>query len=206
MYSGREKGMVLKKQTVWLLTMLTLMVVLSAYYLYNPPVDVAEDAAEETTDGSMEEIDLADLEDGEWVDVIGDVDTDFSVVDAEELAGNASDFFLATKMEKDVERAQQLEAYNEQMRADEATAQAVAKAKEEYDTLAEVSLVEETVEDMIRSEGFEDAIVTANLDDNSVNVWVNASEGLENTQVVDIIHMVQEHLEVPGQNVHISYK
>ena len=27
--------MVLKKQTVWLLTMLTLMVVLSAYYLFN---------------------------------------------------------------------------------------------------------------------------------------------------------------------------
>lgn len=203
--------MVLKKQTIWLLTMLTLMVVLSAYYLYNPPVNesyteeegqMADEADQTRSEAeNLGGMDLTELEDSEWMDVVGDLETDFTV---NETSESGQDELLAYRLEKDAERAEQLEYYEELMSSSDSTVQTIAEAKSEYDELHDLAAAEETLEQLIKEEGYTDAVVVANED--RVDVLVSAEESLTSADAVEIIHLVREHLDVPGNQVYVSYQ
>lgn len=202
--------MVLKKQTVWLLTMLSLMVVLSAYYLYNPPLDgeeLTQDAGEveQAEDNeAFTEIDFTNLDelgDDDWIDTFGDLNADFdyTVFDQQRM-----DYFLGHRMDRNDHRAKQIEDYQYVIASSESNAQMIAEAKHHVDHLREITYTEEKLETMIKSDGYQEAVVIVN--DEKVDVLIGAKEDLETSEAVKIIHMVQEQLNVPGNRVRVSYK
>lgn len=175
--------MVLKKQTVWLLTMLTLMVVLSAYYLFNQQgVDINEHA---------------ELEEDHLMDALGPIDSDFNV-----SSTNNMDFFLSYKFERDTLRAQKLDQYSRMISSD-VSAQEVAEVKGKLDEIHDIAEAELTLESLLKNEGFEEAVVIADVD--RVNVVVR-SDALERQQVLNIIHLVRNHFDVAGNQVVVDFR
>jgi stage III sporulation protein AH len=173
--------MVLKKQTVWLLTMLSLMVVLSAYYLFNSnPADMYDYTGEQDN----------------WLESLGesDISTSFSNEDM--------NIFLSYREERDIARAQLTDEY-EQMMSSDATAQVIAEYKAKLDKIEHLAEAELTLESLIKAEGFEEAVVVADLDRVSVVV---KSDTLERKQVLSIINLVKQQLHVAGNQVRVSYK
>jgi stage III sporulation protein AH len=182
--------MVLKKQTVWLLTMLTLMVVLSAYYLFNhQPTDMNDFA-----DGN----ELADMEQDNFLNTLGDVNSDMDM-SVESMTDD--DYFLSYRMEREATRAEMIEHYSEIISSD-ATAQAIAEAVGKQNEIWERAEAEMTLEELLKTEGYEEAVVVADAD--RVNVVVK-SDTLDRRQVLNIIHLVRNHLpHVNGNQVIVS--
>lgn len=180
--------MVLKRQTIWLLTMLSLMVVLSAYYLFNnEPVNMN---------------DYADGEHHEALDSVGEVFSDMDMDLEFTVSDNPVDQILTQQYEKEVSRAMQMSQYEEIIKS-EATAQEIAEAMEKKEILENMTEAEYTIESMLRAAGYEEAVVVA--DSNHVDVVVR-SDSLDRKQVVEIIGIVKEQLKVPGNKIQVSYK
>ncbi|QZT32650.1 SpoIIIAH-like family protein [Caldalkalibacillus thermarum TA2.A1] len=191
--------MVLRKQTIWLLTMLTLMVVLSAYYLFNgsPEYDyVTLDELDKEAEG--EEVSLDEID---WVDTISDMNGDFTL----EEAGNPLDFFIAYRIERERQRADKFEEYQNMMNASEATAQTVAEAQAKIEAMWDQEETEYTLENLIKQEGYEDALVIHTKNE-GINVIVRSDEELDKKEVLKIIHLVRKHLDVPGHMVTVDYR
>lgn len=142
--------MLLKKQTVWLLTMLSLVVVLSIYYLTSP-------------DGQMN---LAgnDQEENENAETGGAVISD--VASDEEFAQERLDQMNERSMEK--------ERLTEVAASTELPAEERSEAKDQLDSLNELAAKEEMLENLIKSMNYEDVLVKA--DGANVKVVVKAEE------------------------------
>jgi stage III sporulation protein AH len=180
--------MVLKKQTVWLLTMLTLMVVLSAYYLFNHQPSEMDYA-------DLSE--MADMEDNSWVNGLEDVSSDMSVESISD-----SDYFLSFRHERQTLRDQTMAHYQDILSSSDATTEAIAEAKGKMDQIHEMAEAEMTLESLLKTEGYEEAVVVADAD--LVNVVVK-SDSLNKQQVLDIIHLVRNQLpNVSGNQVIVS--
>lgn len=177
--------MVLKKQTVWLLTMLTLMVVLSAYYLFNHD--------------SGENYDMAAIDDTDWVDSVGTTESEFDFT----TYNDESNFFINYRLEREALRAEMIDQYAEVIASGE-TAEAIADASAKRDKIYDMADKELTLESLIRTEGFKEAVVIADTD--KVSVIVKSEDSLERQQVLSIIHMVRNNLAVAGNQVFVSYR
>jgi stage III sporulation protein AH len=156
--------MLLKKQTVWLLTMLSLIIVLSVYYITSP--------------GSSD--DLAYLEAGKK-----------SSKDATVSGVASDDMFTALKLERDEIRDEMESDYVAVAGSEDATAEVAAEAWEKLSELRSLSMKEQTVETLIKAMGFKDALVNAVNDD--VKVTVKAKK-LSPKEVVSIMNIANEHL------------
>lgn len=190
--------MVLKKQTVWLLSMLTIMVVLSAYYLLQGPIEQVPVAS----NPSMQEI-ATDLQvDSKQLDTM-ESDTKANEEDvAQVMPGTASDYFIETKMDRDELQSQRMEEYLSIMTNAE-DENAVTQAKADYDKLVTQQDTEMTVESLIKALGYNEAVIISK--DNRVNVIVQA-EKLERQNAVEIMKLVTQHMEVPSKNIVVTYK
>lgn len=222
--------MMLKKQTVWLLTMLSLVVVLSVYYIMSPddnlsaPVDNVEEgkqAVEEkapaedkgdvqdteekgTTDeqkGTTEEEPMKEEEGKE-----GKEGKDTSKEDSEEGAEvtteASDDAFTNFRLSLQDKRSKQKEDYNEIAMSDEATAEEKSEAVDMMKKLDDEEITEETLETLIKTEGYGDAFVVAS--GNDVNVTVRAKEHSK-TAVIKIVDLVQKETGQDG-NVNVAFE
>lgn len=183
--------MVLKKQTVWLLSMLTIMVVLSAYYLVQGPVEqvpVATQVPNQEADPNIE-VDSKQMTDQEEQTV--------------QVIPGSADYFVEVKMNRDAWNSQRLEEYMEVWTNSEASAEAIAQAKQSYDQLLSKQDTEMNVENLIKALGYNEAVIITKED--RVNVIVQA-EKIEPKQVVEIMSLINQHLEVPSNNIVVSYK
>ncbi|WP_028987004.1 SpoIIIAH-like family protein [Thermicanus aegyptius] len=201
--------MSLKKQTVWLLTMLTLMVVLSAYYLFYgevKPIDVANpDTQTEKgkTDGDggtkpNEEVGATGMNDPSGMGITPDPTSGIQIETAPSTS--TEDFFASLRLERDQARAQMMEQYYNIVSANQDKEQ-VKEASAKLDELQNMESNEQTVESLIKAEGFPDAVVIASRE--KVNVIVQAKE-LKEDQVVTIINLVSKNMNVPGTSVIVS--
>ncbi|HJV44446.1 MAG TPA: SpoIIIAH-like family protein [Bacillota bacterium] len=184
--------MVLKKQTVWLLSMLTIMVVLSAYYLVQGPikqVPVALDGKQKVEKQKVTDVQV----DSKQVTTGNKVTT----------AIDASDYFVGVKMDRDAWNSKQMEEYMTVMTSNEAKADSIGKAKQSYDKLVSLQETEMNVENLIKALGYKEAVVVSK--DDRVNVIVQADK-VEKNKVVEIMSLVKKHMDVPGQNIVVSYK
>ncbi|WNB93585.1 SpoIIIAH-like family protein [Bacillus sp. NEB1478] len=156
--------MLLKKQTVWLLTMLSLIIVLSVYYITSP--------------GSSD--DLAYLEAGKK-----------SGKDATVSGVANDDMFTALRLERDELRDEMESDYVSVAGSEDASAEVAAEAWEKLSELQSLSMKEQTVETLIKAKGFKDALV--NSMDHEVKVIVKADK-LSKKDVVQIMNLANEHL------------
>lgn len=173
------------KQTVWILTMLTVMVVLSAYYLVSDPFITNN---------------TANIEDSS--NVTADIITDeiFNIELVDEIGTNSSDLLIGLKMERSNSRSKQFEQLTGMMQND-LSEEAIAGIHDKIEQLQSVEEAEFVLEKLIVADGYKDAVVLTN--ENSVDIIIQ-TEALTNVEAVKIIKMVSERLNIPAVNVHIK--
>ncbi len=181
----------MNRQTMWLVTMLTLMVVLSAYYIVTGPDNPAGTAVEnvdELGNSNQVQVDIKSL--------------DKPVISKKE-SSEASDYFVSYHMQRSTMREKQLEAYYQVLMNPNATKQQLQNANSKIEEMNKQDKAESTLEEMIRETGFKDAVVMK--DTNHVDIIVQSKE-LTRTKAVQIVEMVQKQLNVPATQISVAYK
>ncbi|GGF08310.1 stage III sporulation protein AH [Halobacillus andaensis] len=160
-----------KKQTVWLLTMLSLLIVLSVYYMTSPD------------NGEMAFIQDDEWQDGENVEEGTTEDVVTSELSTDEL-------FASIRLEKQNERDQKSEQLSEIVASSDYSAEEKNDAMEEMETLQETSSKESILENTIRASiPYEDVLVRA--EDEVIQVTVQAEE-LTKSETREIMQMVSD--------------
>lgn len=168
----------LKKQTVWLLTMLSLMIVLSVYYMMSDQEDVAYiDTEQQPFEETVQQEEATDDE------VVID--------DMEEV--QHSELFTTIRMELEDERNIKKDRLKEIVASSEATATEINTALNEIDDMEAVATKESILQETILStnESYEDVLVRAEEDKVHVHVIVDQ---LPENEAVQIMQMVKDEL------------
>lgn len=192
--------MMLKKQTVWLLTMLSLVVVLSVYYIMSPQGENAvtvedtkskgtEEKKVETEKGTDKGADKKST-DKETNGKQEDIET--SGEEGKAVSEQTDDeLFTTYRLELEDKRSKQREEYNEIVSSDDATAQEKSEAYDQMTALSEAEGTERQLETLIKTKGYKDALVSAEGDKVSITV---RSDKKSKSQAADIIDMVTKEM------------
>lgn len=192
--------MMLKKQTVWLLTMLSLVVVLSVYYIMSPQGENAvtvedtkskgtEEKKVETEKGTEKGADKKST-DKETNGKQEDIET--SGEEGKAVSEQTDDeLFTTYRLELEDKRSKQREEYNEIVSSDDATAQEKSEAYDQMTALSEAEGTERQLETLIKTKGYKDALVSAEGDKVSITV---RSDKKSKSQAADIIDMVTKEM------------
>ncbi|CQR46790.1 Stage III sporulation protein AH [Paraliobacillus sp. PM-2] len=184
----------LKKQTVWLLTMLSLMIVLSVYYMNsNADGDFAfineEITNEETTTGNVDEGAVENESEGN-VDIVNQ-NTDGS-----------DELFTMIRMDLAETRSNRMEQLREIIASSSTSTEEKNEAYDEMEEIDHISSKELIIEETLKSENnYSDVLVRTK--DNSVIVTVNAQE-LSDVEANNIMQMVYD--EFGRVNVEVKFK
>jgi stage III sporulation protein AH len=208
--------MMLRKQTVWLLTMLAVMVVLSGYYLVKGPNDQMpalseEQQQEEPIAGVEVESQQTDQPAPEATPVEGQNSAlpnqaEGSADSADQaltVTDTTSDVFQGYKMKRDALLQQQKDEQLAIMSNSEATPQAVAEAKAKYEELSTLENATISLEELLKASGYKDAVVYVQNDKATVIVQ---KDKLDANEVVSIISQAKQHLNIPATNVTVQFK
>ncbi|MBG9767582.1 stage III sporulation ratchet engulfment protein SpoIIIAH [Bacillus vallismortis] len=206
----------LKKQTVWLLTMLSLVVVLSVYYIMSPESknavqmkseqsasdagEVATEKApakEETKEKSGPETETEpDKEDGTkgTKDSSADKETSAEASEKGTVVTETADDDLFTTYRLDLEdaRSKEREELNAIVSSDDATAKEKSEAYDKMTALSEVEGTEKQLETLIKTQGYKDALVNAEGD--KINITVK-SDKHSNSKAIAIIDLVAKEIK-----------
>ncbi len=163
--------MLLKKQTVWLLTMLSLVVVLSVYYV--------------TSDPELTNVAIGDQEE-ENKEISAD-EKDMKVIT--EAAGDEA--FETIRMDMQDKRSKDLEDLTAQVANPELSTEEKNKLFEKMQQLSELDVKEKTLESLIKNLGYDDALVRA--DDEQVLITVKADDH-SRADAARILQVVREEI------------
>ncbi|MFZ0443395.1 MAG: SpoIIIAH-like family protein [Bacillus sp. (in: firmicutes)] len=191
--------MLLKKQTVWLLTMLSLVVVLSVYYITSPEQQQNELAAvdQEEEKEQTEETAEEPLKDSEESNTdtekeaqpnatetetetnekqANDIEVKDAVNKDAEIITNAAgdEVFETMRMQLLDERSQMKEELERKIGSTELSAEERSQAKEQMDELNEIAQKELLLETLLKAKNYNDVLVQA--DDKQVNITVKAEK------------------------------
>lgn len=170
--------MLLKKQTVWLLTMLSLVVVLSVYYITSPDPNQSNLATveeQEENAATEENVESTESADGETI-----------------ISGIASDEqFEALRLTLDDQRSEMKEEFQEIVASTDLPVEQRNAAYEKMQELDSIAQKEGVLETLIKTMGYEDALVRA--DGDKVRVTVKSKEHSA-TEANEIIQMVRNEL------------
>ncbi len=193
----------LKKQTVWLLTMLSLMIVLSVYYLNAP------------TEGDLAYFDEDQEQDQTTSSSNVDQLTDESILEEQEETGmeetenlntssiNSDQYFAAVRMEISNQRSMEKERLEDIVASSETSSDEKNEAYEAMKEIESLDKKESILEGTLKSlNGYEEVLVR-NVSDNNVVITVQA-DSLSTTEANEIIqHAKDEFGEI---KIDVSYK
>lgn len=166
----------IKKQTVWLLTMLSLMVVLTVYYITsdkeNMPL-IDNEMALSDSDAEVDEL------------------TDETGVEMEDIQNVGLDeYFAMLRLELQDNRSMKIDRLREIVASSAATAEEKNEALNSIDELDDVKTKEYILEETIHSlADYEDVLVRS--EENKVHVHIKTVE-LSNEEVVQIMQLVRD--------------
>lgn len=167
--------MLLKKQTVWLLTMLSLVVVLSVYYITSPEQQKGNELAGVEEKANNKETAATESKDGATV-----------------ISGIASDEkFEALRMKLEEQRTKMKEDLQAIVASTDLPAEEKSNAIDKMNELDEIAQKEGVLETLIKSMGYEDALVRA--DGENVRITVKAKDHSASA-ANEIIQMVRTEL------------
>lgn len=176
-----------KKQTIWLVSLLGLLVVLSAYYLLTDPVPVLPTSDMDVSSTNLEEPQL-----------------DLSNSEVTFDSRSSSVLFDQYRLEKEEMIQEKIEMLLSIISNTEASNEAIAEANRQLNELYALDEKQFDTEQMIKMEGYEDVVVMVN--DNMINVVVKA-EQLSREQALAIMQIVAENLDVgEGRPIKVTYK
>ncbi|HZH59680.1 MAG TPA: SpoIIIAH-like family protein [Metabacillus sp.] len=210
--------MMLKKQTVWLLTMLSLVVVLSVYYVTSPDggtsdivmtgedQEVSEKATDEEGEEQVTEEEGAKGENAENAEESKETEgteaSEEGEVQTEELEDgtvissvSSDELFTELRMQLDDQRNELKEQLQAIVASNDASATEKSDAYDEMEALNDAARKEMLLETLIKSKGFEDALVRA--DGNNVKITVKAKEHNASSanQIMTLVRDEMENME-----------
>lgn len=199
----------LKKQTVWLLTMLSLVVVLSVYYIMSPESKnavqmqsekSASDSGEVATEKVPAKQDTKEKsgtetekgkEDGTkgTKDSSADKETSAEASEKGTVVTETADDDLFTTYRLDLEdaRSKEREELNAIVSSDDATAKEKSEAYDKMTALSEVEGTEKQLETLIKTQGYEDALVNAEGDKINITVKSDKHSKSKATAIIDLV-------------------
>ncbi|MDC3415487.1 SpoIIIAH-like family protein [Aquibacillus salsiterrae] len=189
----------LKKQTVWLLTMLSLMIVLSVYYMSSPNGDELAFVNDQSVDG--EQLPTSEMSsDVEVTEAEGTSDAEGEAVSSSTFSSD--ELFATIRMEMEDERSKRLDQLDDIVASSSASTDDINKAYDEMKEIESVSTKESILEENIKAEnGFPDVLVRNTGGD--VVVTVKADE-LSQTVANNIMQMVSD--EFGRVQVEVKYQ
>jgi stage III sporulation protein AH len=165
--------MLLKKQTVWLLTMLSLVVVLSVYYVTSPETSGDNLAFVEEDKETAAEESKAEGTEGEATSE----ETIEEAADGTVISSIQSDQLFATlRLELEEQRSKQIEQLENTMGSTEVSAELKSQAFDKLQEIQTASSKERVLETLILAESPEYKDVLVRADGNEVKIIVK-SEG-----------------------------
>ncbi|MEC5270554.1 SpoIIIAH-like family protein [Caldifermentibacillus hisashii] len=181
--------MMLKKQTVWLLTMLSLVVVLSVYYITAEP-----------TNNNLANVDVSKEEKADSKKVTEkekSSDTkNTTITDAK------NEVFEEIRLQTQDERSKKLEQLEEVAGSTDLSAEERSEAKDEMNRLQKIAEKEAFIENLIiQTLGYEDALVQA--DESEVLVTVKGEEPSK-AKANEIIKIVKK--EMGNSSVTVAFQ
>ncbi len=171
--------MLLKKQTVWLLTMLSLVIVLSVYYITSPTQQVSDMAYEEK-DGKEQ------AKSGDNKETM----TDGGMAVVTDSAGN--EVFEALRIDVQNQRDQLKEELTTKVGDPDVSAEEKSAAYEQMENLSKLAMTEQVLEQLIKTMGYDDALVRANGD--NIRITVKSSKEHSKTEANEIIRLVMSEV------------
>lgn len=171
--------MLLKKQTVWLLTMLSLVVVLSVYYITSPEQQQNELAAvdekqKQEQENGQEQAPIKENQQGEGQ--LEDKSTSMGADADKQIITNAAgdEAFETLRMQLEEDRGKMKEELQSTIASTELPPEERSEAKEQMDELNAIAQKELLLETLIKAMNYEDVLVRA--DNEQVNITVKAEK------------------------------
>ncbi|WP_129688491.1 SpoIIIAH-like family protein [Gottfriedia acidiceleris] len=165
----------MKKQTIWLLTMLSLVVVLSVYYVTTPDNLKTTSFMNMNNSTNTDSLDSTP-KDTKKTDSKTDTskqNSDTSKQNDKETASqenSTSEVFLKQRMEQEDQRSQLIDEYKATVDSATASAQEKSEAFTNMNELQKLTALESDVETMIKEAGYKDALVRSDKDEVKVDV------------------------------------
>lgn len=168
--------MVLKKQTVWLLTMLSLIIVLSVYYVTSPDQSASDQMVSDQTKQADKQADV-------------NKDKKSAIKSTITSEDKLADYRLA----KADDRKKLANEYQSVISSSDGSTVEASKAYDKLEALKTLANNENLLEDMIKNKGFADALVSTNQESQSVNVYVT-TDNLSSKQATTIVNLAHKYL------------
>jgi len=200
---------VLKKQTVWLLTMLSLVVVLSVYYVTTPdkmntasPATgekigqekqgtdkaVTNEAPKETPKKENTSKETSNKETNKETDKKESANKETSKKDANVTVQSSDENFTALRMQMEDQLSEQKSRLQEVMNSAKSSATEKSKAKDNFDAITTMETKQELLETVIKSQGgYKDALVRADGTDIKVTVKAAKHSQKEANKIIQLV-------------------
>ncbi|WP_100331528.1 SpoIIIAH-like family protein [Bacillus xiapuensis] len=180
--------MLLKKQTVWLLTMVSLVVVLSVYYITSP-----EQLSPQVATKNQEEAVPTETNGDKPETAMPDKGTETGGQQAEVVTEAAGDeAFDMLRLEMQDERNKLKEELTAKVASAELSVEDKNTAYEEMEQLTQLSTKESVLETLIKSKGYKDALVRA--DGDNIRITVKSAEQHSAAAANEIIRLAKDEL------------
>ncbi|AFV20010.1 MULTISPECIES: SpoIIIAH-like family protein [Bacillus] len=195
----------LKKQTVWLLTMLSLVVVLSVYYVTTPDkMNTASPATGEKIGQEKQGTDKAVTNEApketpkkentskettnKETDKKENAKKETSKKEGNVSVQSSDENFTALRMQMEDQRSEQKAKLQEVMSSTKASATEKNKAKENFDAITTMETKQELLETVIKSQGgYPDALVRADGTDIRVTVKAAKHSQKEANKIIQLV-------------------
>ncbi|KZR60344.1 SpoIIIAH-like family protein [Pseudobacillus badius] len=182
--------MLLKKQTVWLLTMLSLVVVLSVYYITSPE-QLSPETAAPVEEGELK-TEIAEEQAGGSKATMEEAKSAAGDKQAEIITESAGDeAFDMLRLEVQDDRNKMKEELTAKVASADLSAEDKNTAYEEMEKLTELATKENVLETLIKSKGYSDALVRA--DGENIRITVKSNEHSA-AAANEIIRMAKDEL------------
>ncbi|PGX56730.1 stage III sporulation protein AH [Bacillus anthracis] len=195
----------LKKQTVWLLTMLSLVVVLSVYYVTTPDkMNTASPATGEKIGQEKQGTDKAVTNEApketpkkentnketsnKETDKKESATKETSKKEANVTVQSSDENFTALRMQMEDQRSEQKARLQEVMNSAKSSATEKSKAKDNFDAITTMETKQELLETVIKSQGgYKDALVRADGTDIKVTVKAAKHSQKEANKIIQLV-------------------
>ncbi|MED0961421.1 SpoIIIAH-like family protein [Bacillus paramycoides] len=199
----------LKKQTVWLLTMLSLVVVLSVYYVTTPekmnnaaPTTsekmgqekqgadkaVTKETTKETTNKDTTKESTSKETTNKETDKKENAKKETSKKDANVTVQSSDENFTALRMQMEDQRSAEKEKLQGVMNSSKSSAEEKSKAKDNLDAITTMETKQELLETVIKSQGgYKDALVRADGTDIKVTVKAAKHSQKEANKIIQLV-------------------
>ncbi|PEE41874.1 SpoIIIAH-like family protein [Bacillus pseudomycoides] len=204
----------LKKQTVWLLTMLSLVVVLSVYYVTTPDKmntatptagekvgqekqgvekEVTKETTKETSNKEATPKETTKETSGKETEKKDDSKKETSKKETSKKEGNVTvqssdENFTALRLKMEDQRSAEKEKLQDVMKSTKSSAEEISKAKDGLNAIDQMETKEGLLETVIKSQGgYKDALVRADGTDIKVTVKATKHSQKEANKIIQLV-------------------